>query len=73
MCPPSFRERVLYSQPTGPNPLHHQDDSVDRPRAMGVELPFLYHSATADLKHIFSFGDSTPHTAHTGFACWRIP
>ena len=23
-------------QPTGPNPLYHRDDLVDRPRAMGV-------------------------------------
>ena len=30
------RERVLYRQPTGPNPLYHRDDEVDRPRAMGV-------------------------------------
>ena len=30
------RERVLHWQPTGPNPLDHQDDVVDRPRAMGV-------------------------------------
>ena len=22
--------------PTGPNPLYHRDDEVDRPRAMGV-------------------------------------
>jgi hypothetical protein len=27
-------ERVLYRQPTGPNPLHHLDDLVDCPRAM---------------------------------------
>ena len=30
------RERVLYCQPTGPNPLYHRDDEVVRPRAMGV-------------------------------------
>jgi len=30
------RERLLYRQPTGPNPLYHRDDLVDRPRAMGV-------------------------------------
>ena len=30
------RERVLYRKPTGPNPLYHRDDQVDRPRAMGV-------------------------------------
>ena len=30
------RERVLYQQPTGPNPLYHRDDLVDRPRDMGV-------------------------------------
>ena len=29
-------ERVLYGQPTGPSPLYHRDDLVDRPRAMGV-------------------------------------
>ena len=28
------RERLLYSQPTGPNPLYHLDVVVDRPRAM---------------------------------------
>ena len=33
---PTYRERVLYRQPTGANPLHHRDDLVDRPRAMGV-------------------------------------
>jgi len=33
------RERVLRCQP-GPNPLHHRDDYVDRPRAMGVRIPF---------------------------------
>jgi len=33
---PSVSERVLYWQPTGPNPLFHRDDEVDRPRAMGV-------------------------------------
>jgi len=32
----SLRERVLYRQPTGPNPLYHRDNKVDRPRAMGV-------------------------------------
>ena len=25
------RERVLYCQPTGPNPLYHRDDLVERP------------------------------------------
>ena len=30
---------VLYWQPTGPNPLYHRDDQVDRPRAMGVWIP----------------------------------
>ena len=29
------RERILDWQPTGPNPLYHRDDLVDRPRAMG--------------------------------------
>ena len=29
------RERVLYCQPTGPDPLCHRDDAVDRPHAMG--------------------------------------
>ena len=33
---PCHRERVLYYQPTGLNPLYHRDDWVDRPRAMGV-------------------------------------
>ena len=28
------RERVLCWQPTGPNPLYHRDDLVDRPRAI---------------------------------------
>ena len=27
-------------QPTGPSPLYHRDDLVDRPRAMGVGIPF---------------------------------
>ena len=36
----AFRERVLYGQPAGPNPLYHRDDSVDRPRAMEFEFPF---------------------------------
>ena len=27
---------VLYQQPTGPNPLDHRYDLVDRPRTMGV-------------------------------------
>ena len=30
------RERLRYRQPTGPYPLHHRDDQVDRPSAMGV-------------------------------------
>ena len=30
------RERVVYCQPTGPNPFYHRDDLVDRPRAMGA-------------------------------------
>ena len=30
------RERILYSQPTGPNSLYHRDDLVDWPRARGV-------------------------------------
>jgi len=25
-CTPNSKERVLYCQPTGPNPLHHRDD-----------------------------------------------
>ena len=25
---------------TGPNPLHHRDDQMDRPRSMGVWIPF---------------------------------
>jgi len=32
----SKRERVLYRQPTGPNPLHYRDDQVHRPCAIGV-------------------------------------
>ena len=32
---------VLYSQPTGPNPLHHREDLVDRPRAMRVGVQQL--------------------------------
>ena len=32
----SYRERVRYWQPAGPNPLHRRDDTVDQPRAMGV-------------------------------------
>jgi len=34
--PTTFRESVLYSQPTGPDPLYHRDDKVARPRAMRV-------------------------------------
>ena len=30
------RQRILCRQPTGPNQLDHRDDSVDRPRAMGI-------------------------------------
>ena len=30
------RERVCYWQLTGPNPLYHRDDLVDRPRVMSV-------------------------------------
>ena len=26
--------QLLYGQPTGPNPLYHRDDEVDRPCAM---------------------------------------
>ena len=29
------REKVLCFQPTGPNPLDHRDNLVERPRAMG--------------------------------------
>ena len=36
-CP---RERVLYRQPSSPNPLYYHDDQVDRPRAMTFEFPF---------------------------------
>ena len=36
----SCRERVLYWQPTGPNPLYHCDGQLDRPRAMGVSILF---------------------------------
>ena len=35
-----IRERVLYGQPAGPDPLYHRDDEVDRPRAIGVWIPF---------------------------------
>ena len=34
------RERVLYWEPTGPNPLYHQGDLGDRPRAMGIWITF---------------------------------
>ena len=30
------RERVLWWQPTGPNPLYHRDDKVNRLRGLGV-------------------------------------
>jgi len=33
VCP---TERVMYRQPTGPNPLYRRGDLVDRPRAMGL-------------------------------------
>ena len=33
-------ERVIHWQPAGPNPLYHRNDLVDRPRAMGVCIPF---------------------------------
>jgi len=33
-------ERVLYQKPAGPKPLYHRDDWVDRPRALGVRVPF---------------------------------
>ena len=32
---------ISYRQPTGPKPLDHRDDEVDRPRAMGVRIPFF--------------------------------
>ena len=38
---PTHREIVLYRQPTGPNPLHHRHDLVDRPRAMEVVQPLF--------------------------------
>jgi len=34
------RAGVFHWQPTGLNPLYHRDDSVDRPRAMGVRILF---------------------------------
>ena len=35
----TFLEGVLGGpQPTGPNPLHHRDDLLHRPRAMGVQV-----------------------------------
>ena len=37
---PNPGERLLCGQPTGPNPLHHRDDLVDRPRALKFEFPF---------------------------------
>ena len=27
-----FAKKFIDNQPTGPNPLYHRDDSVDRPR-----------------------------------------
>jgi len=38
--PEPSRDRVLHWQPTGPNLLYHRDDLMDRPRAMGVWIPF---------------------------------
>ena len=35
LFPPEVGERVLYGQPTGPNPPHHLDVLVDRPSAIG--------------------------------------
>ena len=36
----SAERESSYVQPTGPNPLYHRDDEVDRPRAMEFEFPF---------------------------------
>jgi hypothetical protein len=50
-----WRERLLFWQPTGPNPLDHHDDKADRSRAMGVSLPF------SKLPHIYlPSGTGTP-------------
>jgi len=41
--PAGVRGRICASSlltPTGPNPLYHRDDLVDRPRATGVWIPF---------------------------------
>ena len=38
-APSAQRERVIYRQPTSPNPLYHRHNLVDRPRAMGFEIP----------------------------------
>ena len=47
-----MKEGFLYWLPTGPNPLHHRDDEVDQPCAMGVEMifsgwPYIYFSSYA--------------------------
>ena len=36
----TWLDRVLYRQPTSPNPLYQRDDLVDRTRAMEFEIPF---------------------------------
>ena len=42
------RERVLGWQPTGPNPLYHRDDWVDRPRRYLVSAPVQLSGALDD-------------------------
>ena len=42
---PAQRERVLYLQPTGPNPLHHSDD-FSRPALRHGSLNFLFQVAS---------------------------
>ena len=45
-------ERLLDWQPTGLNPLYHQDDLVDRPCAMGV-LNSVVRVALYDLPSVY--------------------
>ena len=39
----TYRERVVYCQTSGPNPLHHQDNLVDWPRDLRDAEGFMVH------------------------------
>ena len=61
------QERLRYRQPTGLNPLYHRDDDVDRPRAMGIWIPF------PRLPYVFLPSDnSTPYISRQSLSrCQR--